>query len=52
VFAFDFDFHAPTMVGDESAQVQPGRQAVNERPEADALHDAADVDGATLQSRR
>ena len=39
---FDFDDDAVAVVSDESAEPEPLRQCVDERPEADALHDAGD----------
>ena len=40
--ALDLDEHCAGRVLDEAMQAQTGRQAVNIRAEADALHDTAD----------
>src|SRR6185503_340060 len=43
--AFNLHFDTTAVVGHESTQIQPGGEGVDERPEANALHDARDFDG-------
>src|SRR5438876_225708 len=45
--ALDLDQDVAELVADEAAQAALRRQPVDERPEADALHDAANGDGPT-----
>ena len=47
--AFDFDGDAVCVVADEAGEVFLGGETVDEGAEADALHDAADADGAALR---
>ncbi len=49
--SFRLDQHSFAHVLDEPGQVVPVRQAVHERPEADALDDAPDDETATLPRR-
>ena len=44
VVPLDLDEDAPGVVADEAGEVEPGGEAVDERPEADALNDPLDAD--------
>ena len=52
VGALDLDENALRVVDDPTGQRQIGRQAVDERPEADALHCAVDLDAQAVQRSR
>src|SRR5208282_3965039 len=46
--SLDFDPDAARAILDESAELEPGRQAVDKRPEADPLNDPLNSNGAAL----
>jgi hypothetical protein len=48
--AFNLHFDTTAVVGHESTQIQPGGEGVDERPEADALHDADDLNSAAFHA--
>src|SRR5437764_267294 len=48
--ALGFDEDGAQLVLDETAEVQPGRQIVDEGPESDSLDDAANRDRATFHN--
>src|SRR5215204_2584892 len=50
--ALDLDVDALSVVADHSREPVTARQGVDERPEADPLHDATDGDPAALADRR